>query len=173
MKHCLIVIDMQKGVFGLKRAVHGEEQLIQNVQTAIRFAREHNVRVMFSLHENDTFLKPGTPGHPIIGDLDVLEGDTVIRKKHPDIFTDTNLIDILEQDHISSVIIVGLISNGCVMRACQSALDHRLNVILLKDAHSTFYNHAEEIIERVNREMERAGASVVSADELSAGMLDR
>lgn len=170
MKHCLIVIDMQKGIFGLKRAVYQEKQLIQNIKTAIRFARENNIRVIFSLHENNTFLKQGTVGHQIIDDLDVLTSDTIIRKEHPDIFEGTNLLGILEEDHITSVMITGLISNGCVKSACQSALHNRLNVILIKDAHSTFYSNAEKIIEQINNELEKAGACVISSNELSTDL---
>ena len=119
---------MQNGVFSLKRPVYRKNALIENVRKTIRFAREHGIPVVFSLHENDTFLRAGTAGHRLI--------------------------------------VAGVISNGYVRRACQSALEKGYSVTLVKDAHSTFYGNAEKAVGRVNREMESAGARVVPAEEL-------
>ncbi len=167
MKQCLIVIDMQKGIFGLKQEVYQKDELIQNVKTAIRFARDKGIGVIFTQHGNDTFLKSGTEGHQIIDDLQVLPGDEVILKKHPNIFLDTSLDSLLKRDQISLVIILGLISNGCVKDACLSAMHRKYNVILVKDAHSTFYKSAASLIDRVNAEMQKAGAFIVPADGLA------
>lgn len=166
MKQCLIVIDMQNGVFSLKRPVHRKDALVENVLKTIRFAREHSIPVVFSLHENGTFLRAGTAEYQLIGALSVREEETIIRKSQPDVFAGTNLDEALRRRGISSVIVAGVISNGCVRRACQSALERGYSVTLVKDAHSTFYNNADKVIGRVNREMESAGARVVPAEEL-------
>jgi len=168
---CLIVIDMQKGVFGLKRPVYHERELIEHVKTAVRLARQSGFPVMFSLHENNTFLQPDTPGHGLRNELDILPGDTVIRKKHPDVFAETNLEEILEKNQISTIIIAGLISNGCVRCACLAALAKGFRVVLVKDAHSTFFGDPAKIIEQINTELEAAGARIVAAGELSAATL--
>ena len=166
MKRCLIVIDMQNGVFSLKRPVYRKDALVENVLKTIRFARDHGISVVFSQHENDTFLRTGSDGHRIVDALSVREEDTVIRKPRPDIFAGTNLDETLRQRGISSLMITGVISNGCVRHACQSALEKGYSVTLVKDAHSTFYAGPEKVITRVNREMELAGASILTAEEL-------
>ncbi len=166
MKHCLIVIDMQTGIFGLKQPVFKKDELIRNVKTALRLARDNGVGIIFTRHENNTFLKPGTEAYQIVNDLGVLPGDTVIAKKHPGVFQGTDLDNLLKRDHIESVILLGLISNGCVKDACLSALQKQYSVILVKDAHSTFYKNAEKMIDSVNSQMETAGAFIVPADEL-------
>jgi nicotinamidase-related amidase len=160
MKYCLVIVDMQKGIFELKQPVCGAESLVQNISRAVRFAREKGIAVAFSRHENNSFLKCGTAGHDIIDALEACEGDSIIPKKHPDVFADTRLDDILKTEGIGGLIVTGLISNGCVKDACLSALKRGYEVILLSNAHSTFYSGGNKIVEAVNREMEKAGARV-------------
>jgi nicotinamidase-related amidase len=167
MEYCLLVIDMQKGIFGLKQPIYDKDSLIGNVRLALGYAREKGVNVIFSRHENATFLKRGTEGCEIVNGLET-QADLVIMKKHADVFNGTGLDDILKKEGISSVIIAGLISNGCVRAACLSALNKGYKVILLGDAHSTFYKDAAKIVERINREMEEAGARIADANELYA-----
>ena len=58
------------------------------------------------------------------------------------------------------------------MKRCLIVIDMQNGVFSLKrpvyrkDAHSTFYVGPEKVIGRVSREMERAGARLVSADKL-------
>lgn len=167
---CLLVIDMQTGVFGLKRPVFRERELVENVQAAVAFARSGGIPILFSLHENKTFLRPGTPRHGMAKGLEILRGDTVIRKKHPDIFKETNLEETLRKNRVSTVILAGLISNGCVRDACLSALARGYRVVLVRDAHSTFYANAAHMIEQTNAEMAAAGALPVAAGDLPAAV---
>ena len=166
MKYCLLIIDVQKGIFALKQPVYNAESIIQNIDMAVRFAREKGIRVVFSRHENNSFLKSGTEGHAIVDALKVCEGDSLIPKRHPDAFADTGLDDMLKTEGVTDLIITGLISNGCVKDTCLSALKKGYNVILPGDAHSTFYSNGKKVVEGVNRDMEKAGARVVPVEEL-------
>ena len=166
MKVCLLVVDMQKGIFGLKQPVYDAENLIRNVNKAICFAREQGIRVIFTQHENGSFLKSGTAGHGIVGEIKVCNGDVLIAKKHPDAFLDTGLDGMLKAQGITGLIVAGLISNGCVKDACLSALEKGYVVILPSDAHSTFYSGGKKIVETVNRDMDSAGARVAPVEEL-------
>jgi nicotinamidase-related amidase len=56
-KYCLLVVDMQKGIFGLKQPVYEGGNLIKNVKEAVRSARNFGIKVIFSRHGNDTFLQ--------------------------------------------------------------------------------------------------------------------
>ena len=168
MKQALIVIDMQNGVFSLKRPVYRKDALAASVKKAVRFARNNGMPVMFSLHENDTFLRRGTEGHRLIDALEARAGDLAVHKSQPDIFVDTDLDAVLRRRGIAALIVTGVISNGCVRRACQSALEKGYSVTLVKDAHSTFYANAATIVERINLEMKRAGVRLVSVDALCA-----
>ena len=166
MKHCLIVIDMQEGVFCLKRAVFHKDILLQKVNSAIRSARSRGIGVVFFRHENSTFLKKGTDGHQFVDGLDVSSGDIVLEKQRPDIFADTGLDGLMKQAGVTSIIIAGVISNGCIRDGCLSALSRGYHVTLVEDAHSTFYANAADIVLQINKQMAQAGARVIPADEL-------
>ena len=166
MKYALLVIDMQNAVFEMKQPVYRSEDLIKNLEYAVQAARRNGIRVIFSQHENGTFLAKGTQGHRIIDEMDVREGDIVIGKKRPDVFEGTSLDAILKETGIETVIVAGLVSNGCVREACLSALKRGYAVRLLRDAHSTIYTNAEKIIGDVNREMEAAGVRVTTVDQI-------
>ncbi len=166
MKQGLLVMDLQRGVFSLQRPVYQADALLRNVQQTLRFARERGLPVIFSLHGNDTFLQEGTPGHSLLDGLAVRPADILVRKSKPDVFADTELDAVVRNLELTSLLVTGVISNGCVRQACLSALERHYEVTLIKDAHSTFYANAETVIRRVNREMETAGARIVSADEL-------
>ena len=166
MKQCLLVIDMQNAVFSLKRPVYRKEILIENVQQAVAIAGERGMQVVYSLHENDTFLKKGTFGHRLTGPLAVREGDLLIHKSKPDVFGDSYLEETLRRLHIASLTIAGVISNGCVRTACLSALAKGFAVTLLSDAHSTFFANPEKHIAGVNSAVERAGARVIPVDAM-------
>lgn len=162
MKYALLVIDMQKAVFEMKQPVYASEDLVRKLACAVRDARENGIRIIYSQHENGTFLVRGTQGHRIIDEMDVREGDILVGKKCPDIFERTCLDAILKEEGIGTVIVAGLLSNGCVRATCLSALKRGYAVCLLRDAHSTVYKNAKKIIGDVNREMETAGGRVIT-----------
>jgi len=166
MQYALLIIDMQNGIFELKQPVWDAESLIGNVNQAIRYARGAGIRVIFSQHENRSFLKPGTEAHRIAGSIELNKDDAIISKKHPDVFKETGLDDMLKTEGIQGLIVAGLISNGCVRDACLSAKQKGYEALLLSDAHSTFYSNAKKVVETVNREMEQAGVRLGTVEQM-------
>lgn len=166
MKCALLVIDVQKAIFEMKQLVFAQTDVIKNIKLAVSFARRHGIRIIFSQHDNKSFLKEGTQGHQIVDEIDVLEDDIILAKKHPNVFLETGLDNILKDEEINTVIVAGLISNGCVKDACLSSLKNGYAVCLLSDAHSTFYKNGKKIVEDINREMEAAGVCVVPVEQL-------
>lgn len=167
MKYALLVIDVQKAIFEMKQPVYAQDEIIQNIKSVVNAAREMGMRIIFSQHENKSFLSQGTAGHRIVEAIDVHESDIVLAKTHPDIFLDTGLDDRLKKEGIDTVIVAGLISNGCVKDACISAQNHGYGVFLLSDAHSTFYKNGKKIIEDVNRELAAAGVCLLTVEQFS------
>lgn len=168
MTCALLVMDMQKAIFALKKPVFAADGLIQSVNAAICAARAGGIQIVFTRHENKSFLIKGTPGWQIADGIDVRESDAVIEKKHPDVFADTGLDGLLQEEGVDTLIIAGLVSNGCVKAACLSAIKRGYGVYLLSDAHSTFYKNAEKIIADTNREMEAAGVRLITVGEMAA-----
>lgn len=168
MKCALLVVDMQKAIFVLKQPVFAADGLIQSVNAAICAARARGIQVVFTRHENKSFLVKGSPGWQIADGIDVREIDAVIEKKHPDVFADTGLDGLLKAEGIDTLIVAGLVSNGCVKAACLSAKQRGYAVCLLSDAHSTLYKNAEKIIAETNRDMEAAGVRLITVGEMAA-----
>jgi nicotinamidase-related amidase len=166
MKCALLVIDVQKAIFEMKQPVYAQTDFIKNIKLAVSYSRANGIKIIFSLHENKSFLKKGTEGHEIVDDINVLKDDIILAKKHPNVFLETGLNSILKEEGIDTVIIAGLISNGCVKEACLSALKHGYGVCLLSDAHSTFYKNGKKIVEDINREMAAAGICVKPVEQL-------
>ncbi len=70
-KSCLIVIDVQKGIFKLKQPVYNENALMQTLAKAIAFARANKIKIIFTQHENNSFLKRESVQWQIADGLDV------------------------------------------------------------------------------------------------------
>ncbi len=163
---CLMVIDAQEGVFNLKRPVYNKGGLVENINLLLNWARVNNTRVYFSQHENSTFLKRGSASWEIVDGLTVDVSDVVINKDKPGIFEGTQMHDRLKAGHISTIYVSGLISNGCVKDTCLDALKYGFDVVLVADAHSTFYANAEKVIHHINEEIEKAGGTVIPTESL-------
>ena len=166
MKQCLLVIDMQNGVFALKRPVFQKEKLIKNIEKTIQLASKRGIQVIFSLHENDTFLKKGTNEYQLVAPLVAGESDWAIKKRRPNILDGSHVEEKLRKVGATSLIVAGLVSNGCVKAACLSAHQKGFKVTLIRDAHTTFYANAAKLVDCVNRDMEMAGVQVIPVNEL-------
>ena len=77
MPCALLVIDMQKALFELKQPVYAADALVRSVDAAVGTARTHGMRIVFTQHENKSFLIKGTPGWQIADGIDVRENDVM------------------------------------------------------------------------------------------------
>jgi len=162
----LVVIDMQEGIFKLKQPVHNELILIENINKIIDWAKSNQIKIFYSQHENTTFLKYDSADWEIVKALQVVDDAVMVYKKNQSIFIETELLNQLKSQNITKILVVGLISNGCIKESCLDALRNNLEVILIKDAHSTFYKNAEKVIDQINNELENAGVSLQTTEEL-------
>lgn len=156
----LLVIDMQAGLFQMKQPVYEAESLIQAVSNAIASARSEGLPVIYTQHENNRFLQSGTDAWQIIPDITPRPEDVLISKRHPSVFRDTPLEDLLRDRAITRLRICGLISNGCVKDACLEALHKGYPVTLIANGHSTFYRDAPRLIAQWNRDLAAQGATL-------------
>lgn len=153
----LVIIDMQEGILKLKQPVYNERKLIENINKLIDWAKNNEVKVFYSQHENTTFLKYGSLDWKIIKDLQITDDAVIVYKKQSSIFTETELYNELKTERISKIYVAVLILNGCIKDSCLDALNKDFEVVLFRDAHSTLYKNAEELICQINNEMKNAG----------------
>ena len=166
-KSCLIIIDVQKGIFKLKQTVYDQAVFINNLKKILLSAQKHNIKTIYTQHENASFLLRGSEDWEIIDELkSVNRDDLIINKKHPSIFKNTCLLDLLNQNKIETLYICGLISNGCIKDTCLDGLKNGFNIVLISDAHSTFYKNAEKIIADINKYLDSQGVKLKKTIEL-------
>ena len=76
----------------------------------------------------------GSQGWQLVDGLKVGERDWVVEKFRPDAFIGTNLDHILRTQGIQSVVVLGLITEGCVESTVRSASYHDYYTIVVADA---------------------------------------
>jgi len=64
---------------------------------------------------------------------------------------------------VSTLVLCGLVSNGCVRATCLGGMELGYRVILAADAHSSWRRETAQIIASVNAEMLEQGAEVLPA----------
>ena len=97
------------------------------------------------------------------------EHDIIIVKKRYDPFFNTELEDILKTHQITRLIVAGVLTNVCVESCVRSAFDRDFEVIVIRDATSTY---SEELYVASMTTMEKHFAKVISFEELQKGRID-
>ena len=165
-KYGVIIIDMQNGVFNLKQPVYQAQLLVENIKSQLNAARLNQITIIFTQHDNKTFLQKGSNDWEIIEELAPGTDELFVYKSSPSVFNGTDLENLLKERKINHLIISGLITNGCVQQACTEALHKDYHVTLVSDAHSTFYKKAGKVIKDWNDQIEELGATVIDTREL-------
>lgn len=166
-RSCLVIIDVQKGVFTRKQSVFAAEDLVKALVRLVDAATNRHMLVVLTQHRNRTFLEPGSEGWEIVDEVRAVASTAVIvPKTRPSIFHDTGLAHLLAAAGIGQLFVAGLLSNGCVRDSCIDGLQRGFDVTLVSDAHSTLYRNAASIVEAVNTEVAGCGAALVTVEAL-------
>jgi nicotinamidase-related amidase len=160
----LLVIDMQQGLF--KRQIYNQQQLIDNINHLLDIFHQANRPVVFFRHANESFLKSGSDDWQLHSALRRAETDIIIEKTHSSIFKEKVFTELLAGKNISSVVITGLVSNGCIQVACTGAVDIGLKTTLVSDGHSTWHKDAEKMVADYNAKLAAKGIQVLPAHEI-------
>ncbi len=136
----LLIIDVQVGNFEETAPVYRGTELLSKISTLIDRARAAGAILVYVQHCGpegavDTRGASGWKIHPAIAPI---AGDVVIEKSHPDAFQDTDLQQELDSRGIERLVITGLQTEYCIDATCRRAYSLGYNVILVKDAHSTW-----------------------------------
>ena len=152
----LLIIDVQLGNFSKPDPVYEGNRLLARVKSLI--ARAHSAQIpIFYVQNNGGIGDPdahGTPGWEIHPSIAPVEGDVVVQKQTPDAFHETNLHRELGSRGIKKLVVAGLQTEYCIDTTCRRAFSLGYDIILVKDAHSTWDSPlftAQQIIEHHNR----------------------
>lgn len=169
MKKALIVIDVQEGFFSEKDyPVYNEKILINNINLLIDHFREQNKPIIFIRHIDEDLIK-GTKLWDIYSKVHSKPEDIYIDKTTPNSFYKTNLLNVLKQNSIDTIVICGLQTEYCIDATCKSAFGKEIPAILVSDGHSTYDNSfmkADKIVGYHNKIIGRWFAKLKTTDEI-------
>ncbi len=162
----LIVVDVQQGLFNKKTKVYKEVELIENINSIIEKFRKEKHPIIFIRHTNKSMLIEGSDNWQIHYGVKCLDSDTKINKSKSNVFNEKTLPKLLKEKNVTEIVVVGLVTHGCVKAACLSAKKIGLGVTLIGDAHSSFNINAKELINEWNDKLTTEGIKVISTKDL-------
>lgn len=162
----LLVIDVQQALFEKRLPIYLADALLKNINLLVKKAHQSQATVVYIQHSGKGDLMRDEPGWQLHPAMQPKTGDLRMHKLHGDAFQETELLDELNARQVGRLVITGLVTNGCVMVTCESALSLGYQVTLAADAHSTYSEKAVELIEALNQTMQDQGASILMAEEI-------
>ncbi len=140
----LLVIDVQEGTTGVTSTTESYQKqsdgLIRNLNQMVKEARDKNWTVVYIQSEianplinilNNSMAR-GSVGATLDKRLDV-NSDLIVTKRRSDSFSHTNLDQILEENQVEKLVVVGLDAAHCVNSTIQAALNRGYEVAVIPD----------------------------------------
>jgi nicotinamidase-related amidase len=84
------------------------------------------------------------PGNQIVGELTPLKHELVIDKPGKGAFYGTHLLEILNQNKISQLVIMGVTTEVCVQSTMREANDRGFDCLLIEDATASYFPEFKE-----------------------------
>lgn len=166
MAAALLVIDVQQGLFERKVPIFKADELLDNIEDVVRKFQTAQMPVMFVQHSNQSSLLKGSREWELHPRLRPYVGEYRIDKLHGSAFVETGLQEDLQDLGIGVLVIMGLVTHGCVRATTLDALKHGNDVFLVQDGHSSFSSKAKKLIEKWNDALERKGAVLLKTADL-------
>ena len=168
----LLVIDVQQGLFEEPIPVYQADEVLKNINALVDRAHAAGVPVFWVQHSTKTDLIEETHDWRLHLALRPLTTDHFIRKHHGNAFQDTPLSGELDALKIDRVVVVGLVTDGCVQATCKGAYALSYDVTLVEDAHSTESPDGRHVIEHWNEKLSQGIVHLVATADLDFGALD-
>jgi len=180
-KHAVIVVDLQNEYLPTgKLDLVDIEQAVANAARVIADARAKGVPVIHIRHEFADpaipFFQPGTDGVEIIFQVAPQAGEAVVTKNYPNSFLKTDLKQILDQQGIEEVTVIGAMSHMCIDATTRAASDFGYKATVVHDACATrdleFRDQvvpASQVHAALMAALAFAYATIVTTDEYLAG----
>jgi nicotinamidase-related amidase len=175
-KTAVIVVDMLNDFVKEDGAlvVPGASKLIPNQQKVLKTAREQGVKVIYltdnHLPYDDEFEKwpphavAGTEGAEVIDELKPIDNDRVIPKRRYSGFFGTDLDITLREADIQTLVLMGVLTDICVMYTSADATAKDYDVVTVKDAVDSSNRENHEFAIQHMKSVH--GATIATTDEV-------
>jgi nicotinamidase-related amidase len=156
----LLVIDVQIGLFSKATPVYQEQALLENINTLKELFTGYDAAVIYIQHTNQKLLVKDSQNWQFHPQLHVDQTDCIIHKTQGNAFEGTGLKAELDAHGISTLVVTGLVTNGCVRATTIGGHDLGYRVILVEDGHSTYIKTAAKLIREWNHTLGQEIAEV-------------
>jgi len=162
----LLIIDVQQGLFRKSTPIYMAKELLQNIHTLVDGAHRAGVPVFYVQHSDQKALVLESPDWQLHPALHPINTDQIIHKRHGNAFEETLLGQELNSRKVDSLIVMGLVTHGCVRATCIGAKNLGYRVILVKDGHSSYSKQAAQLIEEWNEKLSNENVELRLAAEI-------
>lgn len=183
----LLLMDFQPAIL---RALPDREAVLGAARKALRWAREHDIKVVFvrvafapedydriphyhqafSAAKQNRMLPDGDPLLEIDPGLDVRDGDVVARKTRFGAFSTTELHVLFGNESIDTLVLGGVSTAGVVLSTVRDASDQDYQIFVLSDASA---DHDPEVHRVLIDKVFPRQAEVVNTADLKDLVSDR
>jgi nicotinamidase-related amidase len=142
-KPALMIIDAQEGIQdeahwgGNRNNLHAEDY----IETLLGLWRKQNLPVIIVQHCSVSATSPFRPdrvGNKLMDFVSVQPGEKLIQKSTASAFIKTDLLDHIDSEKISSLIITGFVTNNSIEATARNAGDLGIGTIVVSDATACF-----------------------------------
>ena len=140
-KTALLVIDVQKGLDDPYWGKRSNPDAESNIALLLSAWRKHQLPVIHIRHcsvRPTSPLRPELPGNEFKEEAQPLPEEKQFSKTGNSAFIGTGLETTLQENDISSLVIVGLTTDHCVSASTRTAADLGFTVTLISDATAAF-----------------------------------
>ena len=149
MKTALVALDLQKDFFSDNNPnLVAFESIVPVINRAIASFRSQSYPIVFVQHTSKT--KPvGADAWKIHEAFDVQDDDLCAMKSHPDAFWKSSLDTELQANAVEAILIVGVLSEYCVLSTYRGALLRGYRALLLDGGIASLSNDLTEFTLRL------------------------
>ena len=140
-KQALIIIDQQQGIDHPKLGVRNNPDAENIILQLLRQWRDKNLPIIHVQHRSkdpESVFWPHQEGFNLKKGFEPQKHEPCIEKQTPCAFTNTSLLDYLEENHINSFVLVAVATNNSIESTARTGGNLGLNVTVLEDACFTF-----------------------------------
>ena len=137
----LIVINAQNGLLDATLEGRNNLEAEKNIGQILEYWRSKKRRVVHVKHVSDnaeSFFFRQSAGCDFLNSLRPSDNEAVVEKMKSSAFAGTNLLDILNNQPVSSVILVGFTASECIDATARDASAMGIDTIVVGDGTATF-----------------------------------
>ena len=141
-KRAVIVVDLQNEYLSTgKLPLVNLDPAVSNAAEIIAQARARGEMLVHVKHESSQAgakaFVPSSTGADFISEVAPADGEQIVVKNYPNSFRDTSLKQVLEDNKIQELIVIGAMSHMCVEATTRATADLGYPVTVVQDACAT------------------------------------